>query len=45
VPGIGGMAEAAGNRLVACALGYVIQLTGSNYAPVLAERTTSAIKL
>lgn len=35
VVGIGGMAGAIGNLVVAMAVGYVLTLTGGNYAPLL----------
>jgi ACS family hexuronate transporter-like MFS transporter len=35
VTGIGGMAGAVGNLVVAVAVGYVLELTNSNYAPLL----------
>lgn len=35
VVGIGGMAGAVGNMVAAAVIGYVLQMTGSNYAPLL----------
>jgi ACS family hexuronate transporter-like MFS transporter len=34
--GIGGMAGAVGNMATAAGIGYVLHLTGNNYAPLLA---------
>ena len=36
VVGIGGMAGAVGNMATSAGIGYVLQLTGNNYAPLLA---------
>jgi ACS family hexuronate transporter-like MFS transporter len=36
VVGIGGMAGSVGNMAAAAGIGYVLQLTGRNYGPLLA---------